>query len=285
MSKRKCKICGDFTRTSSNYCKKCRDKVKCSVCRKDNIRIACKEPITCSICYSRLNNKKNKCKNCGKLDYTVSKKVGLCSNCRGYKRPEDNCSNCEKLKYVAYRIDDKPYCSTCHKKYFQEKKNCSNCGKLNIVNCYIENDPICKKCYTTPKGICIVCERFLPVCKRTDEEIICKRCYDTWRRKHDEEYNVLCRLRWRVRSAFNAYSKTGKIRPTDEYGIDYAAIIKHLGKCPGNLKDYHIDHVIPLKLFDFSNLEQIKLAFAPENHQWLLGEENLRKGAKLNGDI
>ena len=30
-----------------------------------------------------------------------------------------------------------------------------------------------------------------------------------------------------------------------------------------------------------ANKEEIKKAFAPENHQWLLAKENLKKGGKV----
>jgi hypothetical protein len=77
-------------------------------------------------------------------------------------------------------------------------------------------------------------------------------------------------------------SKTGKIKKSKEYGIDYGAIIEHLGPCPGKREDYHIDHIFPLSAFDFNNLEHIKLACAPENHQWLLAINNLRKSDFYN---
>ena len=68
-----------------------------------------------------------------------------------------------------------------------------------------------------------------------------------------------------------------------KYGIDYKEIIEHLKPFPEDLSKYHIDHIIPLCSFRFINeddsinFEEIKKAFAPENHQWLLKEENLRK--------
>jgi len=58
-------------------------------------------------------------------------------------------------------------------------------------------------------------------------------------------------------------------------------IIKHLKPFPVNIKAYHIDHIIPLASFDFSIDSEIKKAFAPKNHQWLLAEENLKKGKRI----
>ena len=59
-----------------------------------------------------------------------------------------------------------------------------------------------------------------------------------------------------------------------KYGINYQAIIEYLKPLPENLSNYHIHHIKPLFTFDFNNLEEIKKAFAPENHKLLLIEEH-----------
>ena len=106
-----------------------------------------------------------------------------------------------------------------------------------------------------------------------------KRAY--YRRRTDEIYVLKYRLRNRLTGAFNRFSKTGKIATSKEYGIDYQAIIEHLGPCPGDRCDFHIDHIQPLSSFDFNDPKQIKEAFVPENHQWLTIQENLTKSAKI----
>ena len=91
-------------------------------------------------------------------------------------------------------------------------------------------------------------------------------------------------LRGKVRQAFVRYTKTGKIRRASEYGIDYAAIIQHLGPHPNALGidgQWHIDHIIPVSAFDLNDLEQVKIAFAPSNHRWLPSHENLNKSSKM----
>ena len=67
-----------------------------------------------------------------------------------------------------------------------------------------------------------------------------------------------------------------------QYGISIRDIIEHIGPCPGNRTDYHIDHIKPLSLFDLRNEEEIRKVFAPKNHQWLRAEENLSKNNKFN---
>jgi hypothetical protein len=97
----------------------------------------------------------------------------------------------------------------------------------------------------------------------------------------DEKVNTIMRLRHRLREAFRRFSKNRKVGSSRDYEIDWQKIIDYLGPCPGDRRDYHIDHIIPLCSFDFDNKEEIKKAFAPENHQWLRKEDNLSKNRKI----
>lgn len=91
---------------------------------------------------------------------------------------------------------------------------------------------------------------------------------------------IRIRLRNRLTRAFRAYSEKGKCASSDEYGVDYQAIIDYLGDPPDSSGRWHIDHIRPLAWFDFDNPEDIRNAFAPENHQWLDAFENRSKGAR-----
>lgn len=97
------------------------------------------------------------------------------------------------------------------------------------------------------------------------------------RRAEDPKAALVDRLRSRLRRAFKRYAEGGKAGTSREYGIDYAAIITHLGPCPGNPREYHVDHIRPLALFDLDDPAQVRAAFAPGNHQWLRAADNLRK--------
>lgn len=88
-------------------------------------------------------------------------------------------------------------------------------------------------------------------------------------------------LRGRMRTAFQQFSETGKVTTAKEYGVDFGAVIEGLGPCPGDRKDFHVDHIIPLSMFDFDDPEHVRLAFAPENHRWLPRSENFRKHNSL----
>ena len=117
---------------------------------------------------------------------------------------------------------------------------------------------------------------------RTPEEKeqykIKKNTYEKKKKKIDLNYALKKRLRIRVWQAFNGIRK----KSSDELGIDYNLIIKHLNdSLPSdyniNPSKYEIDHIIPLSSFDFSDEEQVKKAFVPENHQWLTASDNASK--------
>ncbi len=101
-----------------------------------------------------------------------------------------------------------------------------------------------------------------------------------------EDAILKSRIATRVRMALNYFLKTGKIMSARKYGINYKSILEHLKPFPKNKSKYQIDHIRPLCSFNFvnknrsTNLNEIKKAFAPENHQWLTIKENQIKGGK-----
>jgi hypothetical protein len=107
----------------------------------------------------------------------------------------------------------------------------------------------------------------------------CQRKYVNKRRAEDERFALQQRLRSRLHHAFYAYSSTGKQKHADEYGIDYQAILEHVGPCPGPRSEWHLDHIRPLSSFDWNDPSTPAAAFAPENHQWLREKDNLSKGS------
>jgi len=117
-----------------------------------------------------------------------------------------------------------------------------------------------------------------------------RKRFSKWQKKRydeDKKFNISMRLRSNVNRAFNNFIKKKKMWKSSKYGIDYAAIINHLQPFPEDISLYHIDHIKPLLSFNFinedgsQNLKEIQKAFAPKNHQWLLAEDNLRKGCKI----
>lgn len=118
---------------------------------------------------------------------------------------------------------------------------------------------------------------------KNNREKINKRArkYYKKKRKTDKNFNIRNRLSCLLRIALKTYTKTGKYQISKKYGIDWKKVIEHLKPFPDDIFLYHIDHRKPLCSFDLTNPEEIKIAFAPENHQWLLASENMSKGGKI----
>jgi len=106
--------------------------------------------------------------------------------------------------------------------------------------------------------------------RRTTEPKKIKKRYHS-----DEAFRTQMLLRNKLYWAFRLYG-SGKQMPSNKYGINYKLIIEALGPRPS--KEHVIDHIVPLSLFDFNDPEQIKKAFAPENHRWLTEKENCSRG-------
>ncbi len=129
-------------------------------------------------------------------------------------------------------------------------------------------------------------------CLKNKEKV--KKILKKYRKKRkirytkDKEFNIRSRLRNLFNGAIKDYINGGKVKSSKDYGIDYLAIIEHLKPFPEDISKFHIDHSKPLCSFQFMNddgsinLEEVKKAFAPENHHWLLIKKNLRKGSNYN---
>jgi len=104
-----------------------------------------------------------------------------------------------------------------------------------------------------------------------------KRIWENDKRNNDLNFRMKKNLRIRVLQAFQKYSKTGKIRKSKDYNIDYDKIIRKLVlEIPEdfNKKTYQMDHIKPCCAFDLTNQKEIEECFSPDNYQWLTMEDN-----------
>lgn len=251
----------------------------CKELKKVHIRDKDKEPV-CYICYVKLFQPKEICIHCKKLKLVKKRdnKNPICNTCyKKYYQPKKECAHCHEIKISYKKINSDSICPKCYKLYYQPKKNCSICYKLKTVNSYKNNKPICPQCYKNPIEKCYKCGKRKEVWRRIDNKPYCMICNSNYKRLNDNNYYIREKIRKRFRAVLNIYTKEGKIQESRKYGIDYLGIINHIGKCPGKFKDYHIDHIFPLIAFNLNDANQLKAAFAPENHQWLLAIENIKK--------
>ncbi len=114
--------------------------------------------------------------------------------------------------------------------------------------------------------------------KRENRERINK--YIKERKKLDKDFLIRCRLAKQLRTVLQNYTEKGKIMSSKKYGINWSEVVYGLKPFPKDISKYHIDHIRPVVSFDLTDTKQVKIAFSPQNLQWLTKEENLKKGNK-----
>lgn len=209
----------------------------------------------------------------------VRKSPPTCKRCYNmqYKRPTATCVKCNKLRQIHTKDG---LCDSCYRKTKpRPKAQCSGCGKLRVVKKNTNQGPLCNGCYEQPKKICSACQLERKICDKQKQT--CRNCYNKEKRRVDEQFRISTVLRQRLYSALESYGN-GKTKKSDDYGINYEAIMDYLCPFPDDTSQYHIDHIFPLCAFDLTNPIEIRAAFAPENHQWLKACENMSKNDKYN---
>jgi prenyltransferase beta subunit len=93
----------------------------------------------------------------------------------------------------------------------------------------------------------------------------------------DTNFALSVKYRRRLWAAISIYLETGKITKSRDKTIDYKKIIEHIGKCPGERKDWNIDHIKPLCSFNLVNPQELQDAFNYNNIHWVTKEDNLKK--------
>ena len=228
------------------------------------------------------------------------------------------CANCDKeiiKTELQAKRSKKYYCSVkCRKKYIF----CIECGKELITlqdrrtarGGHVPNHRRNKE-----KGHCLQCWRkkfsiytyvrkrhsgykWCPKCKieKKIKEFSPKSCWchKCENEKHNKliESNPQYKLRCNVGRRINFSLKDGKNGRGWEKLVGYTAkqLIKHLEKQFGlgmswdNYGEWHIDHEIPVSVFNFIKPEDIdfKRCWALSNLQPMWAYDNLSKGSKIN---
>jgi len=114
-----------------------------------------------------------------------------------------------------------------------------------------------------------------------------KGAYEKERRAGDINYRIMCNIRTAISSTIIGNKKAAHTEGL--LGCSIGEFKNHLerlffsGMSWDNYGRYgwHIDHIIPLSYFDFSDPEQQKRAWHYTNLRPLWAEENVRKGAKI----
>lgn len=211
-----------------------------------------------------------KCGNCkeGRID-SKRNKSSLCTKCLQKKWNEEHKEEVKAYseKYMKkYRKDNREKNYKVERKYYLKHKKKMDKIKKQY---YIDNMEKCKKQSKEHYEV-------------NKEELLKKNLeYYHKRYKTDEGFKMRRLLGTALGYVIRHYIKTGKVaNPMKKYFIDWRGIIEVLVPIPQPRKDYHVDHISPLCRFDLTNWEQIHIAFAPENHRWILAEENMKRSKR-----
>ncbi len=105
----------------------------------------------------------------------------------------------------------------------------------------------------------------------------------------DESHRLKHLFYKRLRRTVNSFHKYGRLRLNnlhvnyylENYGVNFEKITMKLRPLPKDIKNYEIDHIIPLSKFDFTKKGDIKKAYSPSNIRLILSQENRKKGNRL----
>ena len=196
-----------------------------------------------------------------------------------------SCEYCNKNIRTKFSI--KRFCNNiCQRKHYNRRPEIKEKCRIRIKN-YRRNNPEWKEKH-----------RILAATKYREKRREYWRNYgkrpeiririnekEKTRRQIDVKFAITDRLRRSLNHALSKYSKTGKIMNSKKYGINWEEIMEGLKPFPENLRNFEIDHIIPLHIFDLTNPKKVKEAFSPSNLQWLTREENRKKGGKILKDL
>lgn len=202
----------------------------------------------------------------------------------------------------------------------RQKKFLHFCDKCNCERGYFvktwditRSDGLCISCTkitlgpAVNKDLCYVCNQKMAIsnkrCGSCDSKEYRKNNLEKIREKAkinqqertqvDVNFKLTRRLRSRLHGVLNGKNKAGSA--VSDLGCSIKELKKHLeSKFYPNLKTgevmswgnwttdgWHIDHIVPLALFDLSDPKQLKVACNYTNLQPLWAEENLSKGDRF----
>lgn len=183
-----------------------------------------------------------------------------------------HCRECQKKRHRERYAESKP-----HIKYYEthkEKLKAKRDACRDLLNeksrLYCEKHPD-KKRETVQKSRI----------KHRDRHLAYSREYKKKRLAKDPLFLIKTNLRSLILSAFKRFSSHGKLKTNKEYGINFEEIFRRIGNRPGTGREFHLDHIIPLAMFNLDNEDHVRMANSPQNLRWISKEENLRKGSTI----
>jgi hypothetical protein len=199
----------------------------------------------------------------------------ICKCCANKRVKELRIKNKEKIqkRRKEYRIKNKEKISGQQKEYYKRNKDKVIKKAMNYAKNNKEKIKVRREKYQEKNRDRLNKEK--RVWRKNNKDYINDRY------KTDEIFRIKARIRSRIRKTIKT-SGNIKDKKIIEYGIDLEKIAKCLGPCPGDYKDWDIDHIFPIHAFNLNNKFELWAAYHPTNHQWLLHSENISKNCFYN---
>ena len=216
----------------------------------------------------------------------------------GYTTPARRDGVCAKHGGGPKRCSE-PDCN----KYARKGGKCMKHGgkvlQCSVANCdnVVQNNGVCtihgakrKKCQVPDCNSIARKDRLCYHHNQDEEWLQARRTtqnkYEKRRYNDDYHYRVLKLLRRRLHQTVDQLYKTSSVLKLT--GCSLEELLEHLQNQFdddmhwGNFGDWHIDHIKPCASFDLTDPKQQAECFHYTNLQPLWGEDNIRKGAKID---
>ena len=176
----------------------------------------------------------------------------------------------------------------------QHSRQCTKCGEVKSFDQFYKSkkgkfgiDSRCIKCFLekhkTPKAIetrkkyrkTVKYKETVRKHESTEKRKENRRMYEQRTRLKNASRRITSNIRRALRKAYAKYSIKGKSYQTSS--VFSQDSLEHLLKTAPSETGYHIDHIIPISVFNVDDIEHLKLAHLPENLRWLSAFDNLSK--------
>lgn len=201
-----------------------------------------------------------------------------CSRCKRIFEDKDykTCYACRNYnKNIGDKINRKykqGYCSTIDNK----TKKCSSCMKCFDLEMFYKH----KRYKDGYRNTCKTChsEKWKAYYRDKYSDVLKKKP------KEDPVYRLKQNVKSYIHLQLKNKDKTKESRTGLYIGCSFQELFRYLifsNKNYGKSEPLHMDHVVPLSLFDLSNKEEVKIAFHWTNIRVITKTENLKKYNKF----
>jgi len=287
---KKCKLKEPKSKTQSGYkvCRSCKKEKQNTdfdkhVRNSDGLRCSCRECRDKVSLAIKSKIKKKVCSKCGiekelsefsKLSASRDGKYPSCKECRSIDSLKYYSKNHLKIKEYQkeYAILNPDKLIEQRKGYYSEN---SETIKKHTAEYYRENKKILAESKSRKRSLDP--EKYRKKKRESDKE----------RKARDPESRLRAKISSAFTTSFKRYGMTKEDTRFSYTGISQSEYAAHLKNDP-LWEDYvnksypiHVDHVLPLFLFQLECEDEIKKAWNPRNLRFLPASENLSKGKKF----